>query len=286
MHIANAYRIAPHTKVKLSKISPRDTGPYKSEDEAKTDTAAHVKKLTDLQVLLAADAGKSLLIVLQAMDAGGKDGTISHIFTGVNPQGCDVTQFKVPTPIEHAHDYLWRIHRAVPAKGKIGIFNRSQYEDVLVTRVHNMISKDEAMHRCEQIVQFEKMLTENNVVILKFFLHISRKEQATRLKARLNDPDKRWKVSPADFKERPYWDAYQQAYEDAISATSRKHAPWYVVPSDYKWYRNAVISSVLVKTLRDMDLKYPKPNLDVAKLMRAVSKKAPKVPAKILAGDE
>jgi len=206
MHISNDYRVAPHSKIKLSKIATKDSGPYKSEDEAKADTAAHVKKLAELQELLAASASKSLLIVLQAMDTAGKDGTISHIFTGINPQGCDVTQFKVPTPLENSHDFLWRIHNAVPAKGKIGIFNRSQYEDILVTRVHKMISKEEAKKRGEEIVEFEKILTENGVVILKFFLHISRKEQAVRLKSRLDDPDKYWKISPADFHERRYWD--------------------------------------------------------------------------------
>jgi PPK2 family polyphosphate:nucleotide phosphotransferase len=270
MHISNSYRVAPHSKVNLRKIATRDTGPYKSEDEAKADTASHIKKLTELQELFAANASKSLLIVLQAMDTGGKDGTISHIFTGVNPEGCDVTPFKVPTPQEAAHDFLWRVHKAVPAKGKIGIFNRSQYEDVLVTVVHKMISRDEAKRRARQIVEFEKMLAENDVVILKFFLHISHKEQAARLRARLDDPDKYWKISPADFKERRYWDAYQGAYERAIEHTSRKHAPWYIIPSDYKWYRNVVISDILVKTLRDMKLKYPKPALDIAKLKRSV----------------
>jgi PPK2 family polyphosphate:nucleotide phosphotransferase len=266
MNISTAYRVAPHSKIKLKKWPTKESGPYKSEDEAKEDTQANVKKLSELQELLAADATTSLLVVLQAMDTGGKDGTISHIFTGVNPQGCDVTPFKVPTPEEASHDFLWRIHRAVPAKGKIGIFNRSQYEDVLVTRVHKLVPEKDIKLRYEEIVKFEQMLSENNVVILKFFLHISHKEQTARLKSRLDDKDKHWKISPSDFAERKFWDAYQTAYEDAIEATSRKFAPWYIVPSDNKWYRNVVISSVLVETLREMNLKYPKPKIDLKKL--------------------
>jgi PPK2 family polyphosphate:nucleotide phosphotransferase len=236
MKISSPYLIGPHAKLKLKKFPTRENGPYKSEAAAKADTDANVHKLSELQTLLAADASKSLLIVLQAMDTGGKDGTISHIFTGVNPQGCDVTPFKVPTPVEMSHDFLWRVHRAVPAKGKIGIFNRSQYEDVLITRVHNVISKKEAERRYNEIVEFEKMLTENDVVVLKFFLHISHREQTARLKDRLTDPNKHWKISESDFKERKFWDGYMEAYQDAIQATSRKHAPWFVVPADHKWY--------------------------------------------------
>jgi len=260
--LSNPYRVPPHGRIRLAKVSTAETGGYESEDSAAKVLKKHIAQLSALQELLAASASKGLLIVLQAMDAGGKDGTISHIFTGVNPQGCDVAQFKVPTPLEASHDFLWRVHKQVPAKGKIVIFNRSHYEDVLVPWVHGQISKQELKRRYEEIVRFEKMLAENDTVVLKFFLHISHREQGARLKERLDDPDKRWKLSASDFKERKYWNKYQQAYERAIHATSRPHAPWFVVPSDNKWYRNVVISEVLVETMRRMKLKYPKPKLD------------------------
>jgi PPK2 family polyphosphate:nucleotide phosphotransferase len=265
MNALKNYRIAPHANVRLKKISTQSTGPYKDEAEALKDTAKHVKRLGELQQVFAADASRALLIVLQAMDTGGKDGTIRHIFTGVNPQGCDVTGFKVPTPFEAAHDFLWRIHEKVPERGKIGIFNRSHYEDVLITRVHKLISKKETERRYEDIIHFEEMLAQNGTVILKFFLHISQDEQTARLKARLDTPDKRWKLSASDMHERKFWDQYQKVYEQAIQATSRSHAPWFVIPSDCKWYRNAAISQILVRTLEDLKLAYPKPAIDLHK---------------------
>jgi PPK2 family polyphosphate:nucleotide phosphotransferase len=196
------------------------------------------------------------------MDTSGKDGTIRHIFTGVNPQGCTVTSFKVPTPIELRHDFLWRTHSAVPPRGMIGIFNRSHYEDVLVTRVHKTIDVKEVHRRCVEIVEFEQMLAENGTVIMKFLLHISRDEQTRRLEARLADPDKHWKISNADFAERSLWPAYMEAYEDAISRTSRKFAPWYVIPSDDKTYRNVAISEIVVDTMRSLKMHYPRPTFD------------------------
>jgi PPK2 family polyphosphate:nucleotide phosphotransferase len=265
MRLHKDYRIAPHGKVKLNKISAKATGPYKNQADAQPDTDKNVKKLGELQQVFAADGKHALLIVLQAMDTGGKDGTIRHIFTGVNPQGCDVAQFKVPTPLEASHDFLWRIHQKVPERGKIGIFNRSHYEDVLVTRVHKMIGKKECQRRCDDIVRFEELLAQNGTVILKFFLHISHAEQTARLQARLDDPDKRWKLSEGDFREREFWDQYQKAYEEAMEATSRSHAPWFIVPSDNKWYRNVVISKVLVETLEGMKLAYPKATVDLQK---------------------
>jgi PPK2 family polyphosphate:nucleotide phosphotransferase len=263
--LSSEYRVAAHGSVDLSKIATRGTDHFPTEKEALKDTAAQVALLGKLQQVLAADRGKALLIVLQAMDAGGKDGTIRHIFTGVNPQGCDVAQFKVPTPLEASHDFLWRVHKRVPAKGMIVIFNRSHYEDVLITRVHDAISHKEAERRYEDILGFERELSENGTVILKFFLHISHKEQTARLQARIDDKDKRWKLSESDFHERKFWPKYQKVYSQAIEATSRKHAPWFVIPSDDKWYRNAVISRILVETLQGMDLKYPKPSLDFSK---------------------
>ncbi len=259
-------RIKPHAKVRLAHFAADGTGGYGNQEEAGGDLLRHRSRLDELQELLAADAQKAVLIVLQGMDTGGKDGTIRHIFDGVNPQGCSVTQFKVPTPLEARHDFLWRAHLAVPPRGMIGIFNRSHYEDVLVVRVHDTISAKEAHRRMEEIVEWEEMLAANGVVILKFFLHISYEEQTRRLKARLDDPKKQWKISASDFSERKLWPSYQAAYEDMLSRTSRKHAPWFIVPADHKWYRNVAISKVLVETLESLKLKYPPPSVDLKAL--------------------
>lgn len=262
----NSYRVKPHEKVRLSRVSSSETGKYKLEKEASADLAKHLTSLDTLQELLFAECRHAVLVVLQGMDTGGKDGAVRHIFTGVNPEGCDVTQFKVPTPLEARHDFLWRAHKAVPPRGMIGIFNRSHYEDVLVTRVHKQITDDEATARMDDIVNFEEMLAKNGVVILKFFLHISHEEQTRRLRARLDDPNKHWKMSEADFAERRFWPSYQKAYEDVLTRTSRKHAPWFIIPSDHKWYRNVAISGILVETLRDLKMKYPQPTFDVSKI--------------------
>lgn len=213
MKIKSPYRIEPHKKVRLSSIKTDDTGPYANSEQANADLDRHREKLSELQELLTAEGKRALLVVLQGMDTAGKDGAIRHIFTGVNPQACNVTSFKVPTPIEREHDFLWRVHVATPRMGTIGIFNRSHYEDVLVTRVHGMISDKVAHARMEQIVDFEQSLAENDVAILKFFLHISREEQTRRLEARLADASKHWKVSESDFTERKFWSPYQKAYE-------------------------------------------------------------------------
>jgi PPK2 family polyphosphate:nucleotide phosphotransferase len=260
------HRVRPHAKVRLSRISASGTGEYKSHKDTSAELEDHRARIDELQELLAAECKHSILVVLQGMDTAGKDGTIRHIFTGVNPQGCDVTSFKVPTPLEARHDFLWRAHRAVPEHGKIGIFNRSHYEDVLVTRVHKLITDEEAMRRMDEIVDFEETLARNGVVILKFFLHISREEQTRRLQARLDDASKHWKMSEADFAERRYWPQYQKAYEDVLSHTSRKDAPWFIVPSDHKWYRNLVISQVLAGALEGLKLKYPQPSFDPRKV--------------------
>ncbi len=267
MKVKSLHRVQPHTKVRLSHFPSSDTGRYKAPQEADADLERHRQRLDSLQELLAASAQKAVLIVLQGMDTGGKDGTIRHIFTGVNPQGCDVTPFKVPTPLEARHDFLWRAHAAVPARGMIGIFNRSHYEDVLVVRVHKQISDKEAHRRMDEIVKWEAMLAANGVAILKFFLHISYTEQTRRLAERLADPDKHWKISESDFAERKFWPDYQRAYEDALSRTSRKNAPWYVIPADHKWYRNVAISEILVHTFEAMKMKYPKPKFDPKKIV-------------------
>ena len=235
-----------------------DTGDYTSEEETADRTEQLRRKLDGLQERLYAEGSRAVLVVLQGIDTAGKDGTIRHVMSGVNPQGCVVTSFNTPTPLEKAHDFLWRVHAACPAHGHIGIFNRSHYEDVLITRVHGWITDKEAQHRLRQIREFEKILTNNGTRILKFFLHISKEEQKKRLLARLNDPEKRWKFSRQDVKERGYWKAYRKAFEEALSATSTEAAPWFVVPADHKWYRNLVVADRLVHALEDMDPHPPK----------------------------
>jgi PPK2 family polyphosphate:nucleotide phosphotransferase len=200
------------------------------------------------------------------MDTSGKDGTIRHVMSGLNPIGVQVHSFKAPSADELAHDFLWRVHWRVPPRGSIGIFNRSHYEDVLVVRVHELVGEKIWKHRYEQINQFEKILAANDVIILKFFLHISKAEQKARLEARLRDKAHQWKLSEKDFSERKYWNDYKKAYEDVLSRCSTEWAPWYVVPSNHKWYRNLLVAKTVVKTLRALDMQYPKPTLDVAKI--------------------
>jgi PPK2 family polyphosphate:nucleotide phosphotransferase len=255
----SSFRVEPGKKVDLSKWPTDDTGPFKDKSQAKDEIKKHVGRLIELQELLYASASHSVLIVLQAMDTGGKDGAISHVFSGVNPQGCNVTSFKAPSHNELAHDYLWRYHQACPKRGMMEIFNRSHYESVLVERVHEIVSKDVWSQRFEQINAFERTLIAENTLILKFFLHISKQEQKRRLEARLDDKTKRWKFSPADLAERKYWDEYTQAFEDALRYCSTDEAPWYVVPSDHKWFRNWVLSDTIVRAMEKLDMKYPQP---------------------------
>jgi PPK2 family polyphosphate:nucleotide phosphotransferase len=253
------YLVEPEKKISLAGHDPNETGDFK---DGKEKGLQEIQKLNEelqgLQELLYAENKHKVLDVLQAMDTGGKDGTIRRVFEGVNPQGVQVTSFKVPTAEELAHDFLWRIHKQTPANGEIVIFNRSHYEDVLVVRVHNIVPKDVWSKRYEQINEFEKILAASGTTILKFFLHISKDEQKERLQARLDDPNKNWKFSLGDLEERKLWDDYQQAYEDAINQTSTKYAPWYVVPANRKWYRDLVISTVLVETLKGLKMNYPK----------------------------
>lgn len=242
---------------KLSKRDPDDTAHMKDKSAAADETLKLVDRLDHLQQVLYAEHKRSVLIVLQGMDAAGKDGTIQHVMSGVNPQGCVVTSFKQPSSLEMDHDFLWRIHQAVPRRGMMGIFNRSHYEDVLVVRVHDLVGKDVWQKRYEQINQFEGLLVQNGTTILKFFLHISKDEQKKRFEARHNDPDKNWKSSPSDESERKYWDDYQAAYEDVLAKCSEPEAPWFVIPSNRKWFRNLAISQIVVDALERMDLKYP-----------------------------
>jgi PPK2 family polyphosphate:nucleotide phosphotransferase len=209
-----------------------------------------------------------LLIVLQALDAGGKDGTVHHVMRAFNPQGAAVTGFKVPTAQENAHDFLWRIHPHAPAAGCVAIFNRSHYEDVLVTRVHKTIDAKTCRQRYRAIRAFEKLLIRRGTAVVKFFLHISKDEQLRRFGARLDDPGRNWKISDSDYAERAYWDAYLEAYEDTLRATSARRAPWYVIPSNNKWFRNLAVSQIVADTLEDMHLTYPPPSVDVAQIRR------------------
>jgi len=258
--------VTPGTTVSLTDHDPGYTGDYEDKAAAKADVKHNVKKLQELQQVLWAEGKHALLIVLQAMDAGGKDGTIKHVMHGVNPQGCRVTSFKVPSALELAHDYLWRIHQATPQRGQIGIFNRSHYEDVLVVRVHELVPAGIWQQRYEQINHFEELLAGEGTTIVKFFLHISKKEQKKRFQERLQDPKKNWKFSIKDVQERDHWDAYMQAYEDALSKCSTAWAPWHIVPADHKWYRNLVVSQVLVETLEGLDLHYPPPLPDAGQI--------------------
>jgi PPK2 family polyphosphate:nucleotide phosphotransferase len=252
----NRYLVEPGTDVDLGSRDPADdAGGEKKQGRLEARRLNH--RLEELQELLYAEGRHRLLIVLQAMDTGGKDGTIRHVFDGTNPQGVKVAAFKQPTPQELAHDYLWRVHPHVPGNGEIVIFNRSHYEDVLVVRVHDLVEPDVWSRRFDHINAFEKMLADEGTTILKFFLHISRQEQRDRLQARIDEPNKRWKFARGDLAERERWDAYSRAYDDVLSRTSTAWAPWYIVPSDHKWYRNLVVTSVLVDTLEGLDMHYP-----------------------------
>ena len=259
------YRVRPGKKVDLDEWDPRETTAFDGgKEEAAGELARLTEQLETLQELLYAEHRHKVLVVLQGMDTSGKDGAIRHVFEGVNPQGVRVASFKVPTPVELDHDYLWRVHPQVPGRGEMVIFNRSHYEDVLVVRVHNLVGEETWSRRYAQINEFERMLAEEGTTILKFFLHISKDEQKERLQARLDDPNKHWKFSLGDLKERKLWPDYQKAYQDALSKTSTEWAPWYIVPSDRKWYRNLVIASVIVDCLQKLEMSFPTPeeNLD------------------------
>jgi len=262
------YKVYSGTKVDLRGWDPNDRSEYTgSKSEAKDRLDELNDELEKLQELLYAEHKHKILVVLQAMDTGGKDGTIRHVFDGVNPQGVKVAGFKVPTQEELDHDYLWRVHKHTPGKGEIVIFNRSHYEDVMVVRVHSLVSRDTWSRRYAQINDFERLLSEEGTTILKFFLYIDLEEQKERLQARLDTPEKRWKFSIGDLKERKLWSEYIHAYEDVLSKTSTEWAPWYIVPANRKWYRNLVVASTMVDTLRNLNMSYPKPEDDLSKVV-------------------
>ncbi len=258
----------PGSEIDLSKISTSDTGDFNSKKEAKELLKKNIKEMRELQGKLYADDRYALLIVFQAMDAAGKDGTIKHVMSGLNPQGTQVNSFKQPSAEELDHDYLWRIHKVTPERGRIGIFNRSHYGEVLVARVHNLvedqkipdefIDKNIWKNRFRAINDFERMLYENGTKIIKFFLHVSKEEQKDRFLKRIDRPDKNWKFSEGDIKERQYWDDYQKAYQEAISATSKKQAPWFIIPADHKWFMRLAVSEIIVEEMKKMDINYPK----------------------------
>jgi len=251
------YRVEPGERVSLATIDPDETEHYRKKKDVAKELEKQRRRIQGLQARLYAENERGLLIVLQAMDTGGKDGTIKHVFSGVNPQGCRVSSFKRPSAEESNHDFLWRYHKSAPARGRIGIFNRSHYEDVLVVRVKGLVPEEVWRERYRQINDFERNLSLDGITVLKFFLHISRDEQKRRLQSRLDNPDKRWKFSSADIKERAFWDDYQQAFEDVLSNCSTEHATWYIVPANKKWYRNLVIARTIADTLAAIDPHFP-----------------------------
>jgi PPK2 family polyphosphate:nucleotide phosphotransferase len=258
MKLKSPYIVHPNTKVRLAHISTNEHDDFRDKEAAEIAVAKHQDQLNALQEVFYASGSKAMLIVLQGMDTAGKDGTIRHIFSGINPQGCQVSSFKVPTPLEGRHDFLWRCQVQTPPRGMIGIFNRSHYEDVLSPRVHGKIDAKTVRSRLDDINAWEQTLANEDVLILKFYLHISRAEQTERLQSRIDTPDKRWKLSPADFEERQFWPEYIEAYEDILRRTSPRHAPWFIIPSDHKWYRNVAISTVIVDAMTRLKLKYPR----------------------------
>ena len=264
MSLTERFRVAPGTAVRLADWDPDDTLGYASKKEARKELKKLRQRLTELQFLLYAENKRGLLIVLQGMDASGKDGTIRHVMRGVNPQGTTVASFKKPSADELDHDFLWRIHKAMPRRGDIGIFNRSHYEDVLVVRVHDLVPKEVWSARYDLINSFEKNLAEDGIVILKFYLHISKEEQKSRFEARLTDPTRHWKISPSDFSERPFWEHYTEAFEEAVTRCSTDWAPWFVIPANKKWFRNLAVASVIVEQLESMNMQFPEPSFDVS----------------------
>lgn len=262
--------IKPGAKIDLRKLRP-DLDLRLTKEDGEERLEKDLRELEDLQYKFFADGSKSLIIVLQGIDTAGKDGTIRKVMSAFNPQGVFVKSFKAPEGQEKFHDYLWRVHEACPPRGNIAIFNRSHYEDVLVTRVHKIISEDKVKKRLGHINDFERMLVDEGTVILKFFLNISKEEQLERLKSRLDNPSRNWKFSTEDLRERAFWDDYINVFNDTLTATNTSVAPWWVVPSDKKWIRNLVVSEVIRKTLKDLRLQWPNPEFDLEKARRTLS---------------
>ncbi len=285
--LAKPYRIDDGKHFRLKDFDPADTGPWRSKEHAAEKLHNDIARLEELQDKLYAQEQWALLLIFQAMDAAGKDGTIKHVMSGVNPQGCQVFSFKEPSSTELLHDFLWRTTLHLPERGRIGIFNRSYYEEVLVVRVHSDLLDNEKLppklvthdiwnERFEDIHNFERHMALNGTVIRKFFLHLSKKEQKRRFLARLDEPEKNWKFSASDVRERDCWDVYQKAYEEMIRATATKHAPWYVIPADHKWFTHLAVAAVVVETLEELDLSYPKVDAQKKKELAAARKELEK----------
>jgi PPK2 family polyphosphate:nucleotide phosphotransferase len=268
MDYRKKFFVDPDEKLRLRELDPGYKGDHESAETAKQATEDYRVKLAHQQALLYAQRKHSVLVVLQALDAGGKDGTVNHVFSALNAQGTTVVGFKQPTPLELAHDFLWRVHPHAPGLGEVAIFNRSHYEDVLVTRVHKLIDKATWTARYKRIREFETGLIENGTTILKFFLHISKEEQLARFAERLKDPKRNWKISESDYTERALWDNYMEAFEDVITATSIREAPWYVIPSDHKWFRNLAVSQIMADSMEALGMAFPKPSVDLAEIRR------------------
>jgi PPK2 family polyphosphate:nucleotide phosphotransferase len=268
------YRVEPGERISLADLDPADTGDLAGSEEVETEYAGLAEQIAALQERLFAEEKRSLLIVLQGIDAAGKDGTVKHVLRGTNPSGVRVHSFREPSSEEIAHDFLWRYHQATPADGMIGVFNRSHYEDVLVVRVKDLAPEGLWRSRYDSINDFERMLVREGTTILKFFLHISKDEQLEKFRERLERPEKYWKWSDNDIKERARWEDYQQAYEDAVNATSTPWAPWYVIPSDHRWFRNYAVARVLLGTLTAMDPRFPAPPEDVKRFAEEELEKA------------
>ena len=264
--IERILRVESGKKVSLEDWDPDDTFGFKNKDAAKEMLEKNASRLAELQYLLYAENKHAILLVLQGMDGSGKDGTIRHVLSRMNPQGCKVTGFKAPSTEESDHDYLWRIHHAIPNKGEIGVFNRSHYEDVLVVRVHELVPKSIWSKRYDQINAFEKLLAENNVKILKFFLHISKERQKEKFLERLEDPKEHWKFNPDDLEKRKLWDQYMKANNDVLERCSTPWAPWFVIPADKKWFRDFAVSEILIEALEGLDMKFPRSPVDLSKI--------------------
>jgi PPK2 family polyphosphate:nucleotide phosphotransferase len=260
------FGVKPGKRLHLADIDPAFTDKLESHKAAQAQLDHYQERLRELQELLYVQNRHSLLICLQAMDTAGKDGTINHVLGAMNPQGCRVAKFRQPSEEEASHDFLWRAHKAAPARGEVVIFNRSHYEDVLVVRVHDLVPKKIWSKRYKRINGFEGELIDHETVVLKFFLHISKEEQLKRFKDRLEDPSKQWKISEADYSERGYWDDYTKAYEEALSKCSSTAAPWFVIPSDHKWFRNLAVARIVVERLEALKMSYPKPSVDLHKV--------------------
>jgi PPK2 family polyphosphate:nucleotide phosphotransferase len=262
------FRVEPGSKVRLDEIDAGYKGEHEDKASAQAEVDTYGQKLHDLQHLLYAENKRSLLIVLQGMDASGKDGTITHVLGAMNPQGCRVYCFKTPSAEELAHDYLWRIHQAAPRKGYVVVFNRSHYEDVLAVRVHKLVPEEVWSKRYDEINAFEEELTNEGTHILKFYLHIDKAEQLDRFEQRLDESRDHWKISDADYAEREYWSRYQEAYEDAIRKCSTGYAPWFIIPSNHKWFRNLAVSQIIVNTLESLNMKFPAPTANLEEIRR------------------